>query len=551
MLGLPKLIKEEDVHAEFPSDADDEYVTEKGFQPSLPGEATRLSSALALFRCSRILGKVLEKIYPSSTSHELSLQQMSALATELDEWYEKLPQHLRLNFKQDKPSTDVTGSRSPILVSGYASQAPGFTSLTWSQALAYYYTRTLIYRPAVTSSLGPKAAPALISVGESSKHIIQIIQLLDERSMSFSFCLNKSDTLILCGMALLYQTMGLKQDSKVLKDNERLVNAVIKVVEKAKAPGSYDFKRVAGLLVTVDEPAPQSLPTPPGQSPDVGLTGPAMHRASSTTLHKIQSTLGRHSSASISETDLLLQQEKLRRMAMQHAQPGRPEQYPARSRGSFDSSRPTVPLAQRDHRLSLTHAQAAQAAMIARVSTSPTVPAKQNIDYHYSQSQSQPSSPVEGRSGLQQRPPPGPQQQQSQLYAQLQKGASLSTAEWEAILSSIEGGQINVYDAMYGGPGLTALGVDNGGIDTTVANAAAAWSPDSWDLAGFNLGDFGPGSDSVPASAHSVLSMSEDGLSSSDDLISVGSMDFGGVGGGLLPVTAPEGGGFVLEGFGL
>jgi len=117
MLGLPKLLKEEDVHAEFPSDTDDEYVTEKGFQPSLPGEHTRLSSALALFRGSRILARILEKIYPSATSHDLSLQQMSALGAELDEWYEKLPHHLRLNFKQDKPSTDVTGSRSPLLVS--------------------------------------------------------------------------------------------------------------------------------------------------------------------------------------------------------------------------------------------------------------------------------------------------------------------------------------------------------------------------------------------------------------------------------------------------
>lgn len=117
LLGLPKLLKEEDIHCEFPSDTDDEYVTEKGFQPSLPGEATRLSNALALFRGSRVLAKVLEKIYPSATSHDLSLQQMSALEAELDEWYNNLPQHLKLTFKQDKPSTDVTGSRSPILVS--------------------------------------------------------------------------------------------------------------------------------------------------------------------------------------------------------------------------------------------------------------------------------------------------------------------------------------------------------------------------------------------------------------------------------------------------
>lgn len=102
--------------AEYPSDTDDEYVTEKGFQPTLPGESTRLSSALALFRATRILSRVLEKNYPAATSHELSLQQMGPLEAELDEWYDELPSHLRLNFVQDKPSTDVTGSRSPLLV---------------------------------------------------------------------------------------------------------------------------------------------------------------------------------------------------------------------------------------------------------------------------------------------------------------------------------------------------------------------------------------------------------------------------------------------------
>jgi hypothetical protein len=116
LLGLPKLLKEEDVHTEYPSDTNDEYVTEKGFQPTLPGEYTKLSSALALFRAVRILGKVLEKVYPSATAHELSLQQLQTLERELDEWKESLTPHLTLTFAQGEPSTDVTGSRSPLLV---------------------------------------------------------------------------------------------------------------------------------------------------------------------------------------------------------------------------------------------------------------------------------------------------------------------------------------------------------------------------------------------------------------------------------------------------
>lgn len=116
-LGLPKMLNEEDVHCEYPVDADDEYVTEGGFLPTLPGESTKVSGALALFKASRILAKVLNQSYPTSPSHEISFRHMSAQAEELDSWYNTLPPHLRLQFAQDKPSTNVTGSRSPILVS--------------------------------------------------------------------------------------------------------------------------------------------------------------------------------------------------------------------------------------------------------------------------------------------------------------------------------------------------------------------------------------------------------------------------------------------------
>ena len=104
------------MHCELPVDADDEYVTEKGFLPTLPGESTKLSSALALFRLSRILAKVLIELYPTSASHEISFRTITSLADELDDWQSNLAPHLKLAFAQDKPSTNVTSSRSPVLV---------------------------------------------------------------------------------------------------------------------------------------------------------------------------------------------------------------------------------------------------------------------------------------------------------------------------------------------------------------------------------------------------------------------------------------------------
>lgn len=116
MLGLPKLINESHIDVEYPSDVDDENLSEQGFQSTSSGEPTRLSSALALFRVARILSKVLEEVYPARYSHELSLERTNALNEELGVWLQSLaPQH-RLKFVQEKPSTDIVGSRSPLLV---------------------------------------------------------------------------------------------------------------------------------------------------------------------------------------------------------------------------------------------------------------------------------------------------------------------------------------------------------------------------------------------------------------------------------------------------
>lgn len=109
-------MREEDIHCEYPVDADDEYVTEKGFLPTLPGESTKLSSALALFRATPVLAKVLKELYPASPTHDISFKTLTALADELDAWLNNLPAHLKLQFVQDKPSTNVISSRSPLLV---------------------------------------------------------------------------------------------------------------------------------------------------------------------------------------------------------------------------------------------------------------------------------------------------------------------------------------------------------------------------------------------------------------------------------------------------
>lgn len=389
------------------------------------------------------------------------------------------------------------------------------------QALAYYYMRTLVYRPAVGSSLGQKAAPALISIGEASKHIVQIVQLLEERNMTFSFCLNKTDTLVICGMTLLYQTLDLKQDSKLSKDSQKFVNAVIQLLVKAQAPGSLDFKRIAGMIIAVDD---GGSPTQSRASPPTASTGHTQRRSPSTSSHARSATpqdakpsLGRLAGASASETDLLQQQAKLRRMTMPSAAAGRPEVLRPQSRRSIDNPQ-TQSFNQREHRLSMSHSPQ-------------TSPSQHGLDYLALNpgSPAQGHMPVSMQGRRQHNLPSHLQQRLSQMHPGAQvdsKPVDLSSSQWEALLGSLDGGQSNVYDAIYGGAPLslndTAAIPTNGGVSAT-------WLADAWELNTFNLGDF-DGS----VATQSVLSISDEGLSPGEEMtptdlgLSVGSLDIQG-----------------------
>lgn len=114
---MPILLRDSDITAEYPADVDDENINEHGLSPALPGELTKISSALALFRMSRILAKILEHLYPAGASYSISLKKLHSLSDELDQWHEDLPEHLRLRFCNDKPATNLISDRSPLLVS--------------------------------------------------------------------------------------------------------------------------------------------------------------------------------------------------------------------------------------------------------------------------------------------------------------------------------------------------------------------------------------------------------------------------------------------------
>ncbi|TQB72982.1 hypothetical protein MPDQ_006319 [Monascus purpureus] len=234
LTGLPILLREEDIRTEYPVDVDDENVTESGFLPTLPGESTRLSSAIALFGASRILGKALEELYHSEQNYEIVVSKLRSISDQLDEWQRSLPSHLRLEFVQDKPSTNVTSSRSLLL------------------SLAYYFIRSLIHRPAVCFGSKNIKPPSMLALSSSSKHIVQIMQLLDERRLCLSLSFNRKELVFLSGLALLWQNVDVKRESKIAQESQRLLKAVVDLLKTESMPAAAEFSVLANALMSWD-----------------------------------------------------------------------------------------------------------------------------------------------------------------------------------------------------------------------------------------------------------------------------------------------------------
>nr|POE49230.1 transcriptional activator protein acu-15 [Quercus suber] len=468
MLGLPKHLKDEDIQCEYPVDADDEYVTERGFQPSLPGESTKLSSALALFRLARTLSKVLEEVFPAKASYDLSLSTMSDLADELDAWNNALAPHLRLHFAQDKPSTGTISSRSPLL------------------SLAYHYTRALIHRPAVCASIGNKSSSSMIALANSSKHLIQITQLLEERGMCFASCINKDELLVLSTFGLGFQSMKLDPTSKILRDNQKMVRNAVELLHKSDAPCANELDSVITTFMSPGdalEPSPRQemVPSPVAQpskqdcNTAEAANGPSLSAppASGKQLKAIASRFTSNHKAvalvprtTVHDTNLRLHDQtntSSRSLPPAGLIEGR------KARRSESGLRPD-----HLHHRSVSTAGSSSGLSLQKPYPTPSPGPKHkvlNLDY-LSFGGEQENSDVEGRDVPPIKPEPQP-------------------TDWEKLLGSLDNGTTNIYDACYGGLPIEAL-VDSPSLPqapndkmTAAANedASSAWtSSDLWTL---------------------------------------------------------------------
>lgn len=327
----------------------------------------------------------------------------------------------------------------------------------------------MIYRPAVIANIGDKGSSAVVAVGDACKHIIQIVQLLDERKLSFSFCLNRNEVLTLAGFGLLFQILNLDREGKLIKDCNRLVCSVMEMLERGSAAGATEFRRVGCSLISVPRPdrVPMASLSRHNSEPNI-----AAHDSFRATTQSLKAIAARFSPAASKPTRPELSES--RRATITALSPGQANRSSISlssisSESSAPRSEPTLsPLS---HRASLS------------LFTKRRMQQNANLDYL-----SFATDPLAN-------------------YGLGNHGngkTEVSPADWERLLSSLDNGQTNIYDTIYGGAPADAL------ADCPPLSAGAetnlTWSPGVWNWNNF----------AEQAPTQSVLSFSDDSLSADE-----------------------------------
>ena len=152
MLGLPHSLHDEDIDQVFPTETDDEFITDQGILPMPEGRVSVQTAANAHTTLVAILAKIVRYVYPLKGSHlntqsenvksySVSYAYILEIERDLQEWQDRLPLGL-------KP-----GGEAPLIILRSETSCPIESSLLTDirarhlLRMAYAHAQMMLYRP--------------------------------------------------------------------------------------------------------------------------------------------------------------------------------------------------------------------------------------------------------------------------------------------------------------------------------------------------------------------------------------------------------------------
>jgi hypothetical protein len=225
--------------------------------------------------------------------------------------------------------------------------------------------------------------------------------------MAFAFCLNKHEVLIQSAFCLLFQSVDSGLGSVVSRNNDKLVNFIADVLERDSAAGNAEFRTLTNALTITKERKSSRR----SNSEDM---------TSETSLNGLASRLNGAVNRSTPELTLQVRDVTFPQLPSSAPQSSLVNMNPNR----ISLSRLAIPAPQE-------HGMHAPSKTLRRRGKAP------NLDYLSF-----------NNSGPESQPP----LLTPSLQPSLVPGANASNpADWESMLSSLDNGQQNIYDGIYGG----------------------------------------------------------------------------------------------------
>ena len=304
---------------------------------------------------------------------------------------------------------------------------------------------------------------------------MQILDLLDERRMNYTFPFNKPELLLTAGFSLLWQCLDLPDDSKLVKDNQKSLTLLTAMLTRDSVTAGNEFQAIAESFVNIGRrngitQAPKQIQTD-SSTARVLEAMPAPAAKHKSTRKQLQAIASRFSSFNNSRVKV---EDGPRRATVPDVGPS-PSLSPyrrAESTVSLASTRsaPVVPLYTPSKRQSI------------------DISSNLNLDYlpigEEDDNTSQNTMPA--------KPP-------------------LNESAWEKLLTNIDSGNSSIYNGLYGGASPGEGTLQRYHTAPTVATGDD-WAQEAWPTSAIDLTTKGP----VP---QSVLSFSEESLTSGEDLV--------------------------------
>lgn len=175
MLGLPQTLSDDAIDQDFPSEVDDEYITEEGIKPMPEGVVSLMAAFNAHTKLVILLSKIVRNIYPikvnnmrgtADKAYSVPFSAVREIEDDLEQWKNSLP---------------------PILSPCEA--PPRYTRVQQLLRLAYAHAQVMLYRPFLhftakrCTPVDQRAYACAASYVNVSRNIIHITMQMKDKGL--------------------------------------------------------------------------------------------------------------------------------------------------------------------------------------------------------------------------------------------------------------------------------------------------------------------------------------------------------------------------------